>query len=524
MEGFFIWAKAARSPSGPSALRGYNLPVSIKPGQAETRLTWARLASTIFGIDLRSLAAFRIGVASVLLIDLALRWPDLIAHYTSEGVLPQDRLPAVFGDLVRLSPHYYAAASPIAQGALFVLALLAAIGLLVGYRTQLMAIVSWVLLAGLHRVNPAVLGGGDAVLRLVLFWAMFLPLGARFSIDARRSPSRLDWPNRHASIAGAALLLQIAFVYWFTALMKTGEPWRDGTALGIALNIDHFVNPFGRWLAEFDGALRAITYGTLLVELAGPLLAFVPFWNSRFRLGAVGLFIAFHVLIALCMDVGLFPLSCIAAWLVFLPGSFWDWLKRDRAQAIAPAAVHAAGDGAWRLPPVVNLGIAALLLYVASVNVCQLPWPGARHLLLTPLTPAGSVLLLDQRWAMFAPEPRPLTYGTVAAATLADGSRVDLIDEGPILPLTPAEAVAGYPNSRWATYLLNLISDNPQDVERRAPLVDYLVRRWHDHHAGAERRIEHVELYVLVQALDKKGRGPLQRVPLPLAAPASISR
>src|ERR1700678_2894139 len=42
----------------------------------------------VFGLDLRSLALFRINIALVFLWDLQERARDLRAHYTEDGVLP----------------------------------------------------------------------------------------------------------------------------------------------------------------------------------------------------------------------------------------------------------------------------------------------------------------------------------------------------------------------------------------------------------------------------------------------------
>ena len=46
----------------------------------------------IFGIDLRTLALFRVGLGALLLVDLALRARDLTAHYTDAGILPRAAL------------------------------------------------------------------------------------------------------------------------------------------------------------------------------------------------------------------------------------------------------------------------------------------------------------------------------------------------------------------------------------------------------------------------------------------------
>ena len=134
----------------------------------------------VLGLDLRSLALFRMCAALVVLADLALRARDLRAHYTDDGVLPQ----AYFlVDKTRWSLHLLSG-SAYFQAALFVLAAVFALLLLVGYRTRLATFVTWLLLLSLQSRNWMILNSGDVVLRLTLFWSLFLPLGARFSVDS----------------------------------------------------------------------------------------------------------------------------------------------------------------------------------------------------------------------------------------------------------------------------------------------------------------------------------------------------
>src|SRR5215212_4986679 len=88
----------------------------------------------IFGADLRSLAVFRVVLALLVLADLANRATDLYQHYTDAGVLPRTVLmqellsPWVFSlNLMNGEPYF--------QALLFGVA---ALGMLVGYRTRLM--------------------------------------------------------------------------------------------------------------------------------------------------------------------------------------------------------------------------------------------------------------------------------------------------------------------------------------------------------------------------------------------------
>ena len=88
---------------------------------------------------------------------------------------------------------------------------------------------------------------------------MFLPLGASWSLDARRrggpSPPRLVTGG-----APAALLLQVAFIYVFNALYKDGAAWTtDFTAVERFLANSVWGAPAGRHLLEYPGLLQALT-------------------------------------------------------------------------------------------------------------------------------------------------------------------------------------------------------------------------------------------------------------------------
>lgn len=79
------------------------------------------------------------------------------------------------------------------------------------WRTKVSGFFSLILLCSLHAHNPFVLFGGDSLLPMLLFWMLFLPVGARFSIDFLRNPEKLGaLPDRHVSMGVAALLLQMA--------------------------------------------------------------------------------------------------------------------------------------------------------------------------------------------------------------------------------------------------------------------------------------------------------------------------
>ncbi|HEV8267230.1 MAG TPA: hypothetical protein VGR00_03310, partial [Thermoanaerobaculia bacterium] len=201
-----------------------------------------------YGLDVRSLALFRVSIALLLLGDLFRRSLDLRVFYTDRGVLPRTTLLSALPNPHHLS-LYLANGSVAFTTALFLAAAVAAAALLVGFRTRAASVVSWLLLLSLHSRNPMVLDGGDALLLTFVFWGMFLPLGAVFSIDRALDPSPKPAPSRVFSAATVAFFLQVAFLYWFTAALKTGPEWRtDGSAVYYALRTPYFVQPFGRLL------------------------------------------------------------------------------------------------------------------------------------------------------------------------------------------------------------------------------------------------------------------------------------
>ena len=176
----------------------------------------------LFSIDLRSLAAFRMALGVLLLADLVMRAQDLSAHYTDWGVLPRDILSAHFLSPLRFSLHLVTG-SFSGQVFIFLLAGVFALALLVGFCTPLVTCASWLLLLSVQARNPSVLNAGDALLHLLLFWGMFVPLGARYSLDSliRRGADRSPLPTSLSSMGTAALLLQVCLVYWGTAALKS---------------------------------------------------------------------------------------------------------------------------------------------------------------------------------------------------------------------------------------------------------------------------------------------------------------
>ncbi|ASP36162.1 HTTM domain-containing protein [Labrenzia sp. VG12] len=289
--------------------------------------SWLKLASPreIFGIDLRTLALFRVLLGVYILIDLVMRSRDLVSHYTDAGIMPR----SVQIDHLYLTTWSLHLANGAAwfQVLLFVVAGLAALGLLFGWRTRLMTVVSWLLMLSLQNRNTFILSGEDNLALLMLFWAMFLPLGARYSVDAALDRTGRFLDNGYLTLATAALLLQGMSMYFFSALLKTHPIWyQDGTAVHYALQLDYLVTPFALWFRQFQDLMTGLTYYVYVLELVGPILIFSPVFHRTLRTLLMLAFMSMHAAFAIFLEIGFFPFISIIMNLTFMPGWMWDKL------------------------------------------------------------------------------------------------------------------------------------------------------------------------------------------------------
>ncbi len=470
-----------------------------------------------FAVDTRALAAFRIALGLLLLADLALRSRNLEAFYTDAGVLPRSALYSDYGAVYSL---HAVSGEAWAIGLLFVVAAGFAAAMIVGYRTRLATVCSWLLLVSLHVRNPMVLNGGDVLFRMLLFWAMFLPLGERWAIDADHTDrARATVSN----VATMALLCQVVAMYVVNALHKTeGEMWLNGEAVVYVFSLDYqFTVLLGNALAEYHDLLSIMTYVWVALVICSPLLLA---FTGLPRAALASAFVGMHFGMLLTMRIGVFPLVVVAAFIPFYQPVVWNG-----ASALAARAGLAEPAGRWgrrlatAVPDGPDSGIDALAAPVPTSREIRSAVADARErsrTLFTTALPAVFLVLVvlsnaqavgytqvpdpgesaleaaqaEQHWRMFAPEPLQTDGWYVVPATLENGSTVDAMYESEVSWEPPPSGKAVYPNARWRKYLSNVYGADNEN--HRSYLSNYLCQRWNGSH---ETDIEELELYYVRQ-------------------------
>lgn len=448
----------------------------------------------LFAVDLRSLALLRIGIAAFILVDLADRAVFMRAHYTDFGIFT--RYDAVRNQQDAQWSLHLMAGTESGQAILFLVAAVFAVLLLLGWRTRLVAVVSWVLLISLQARTPPLSYGADGVLRALLFYSMFLPVGARWSIDEIRASARglPLLPDAHRSIASAALLLQIVIIYVFTGALKLGDPsWLRLEAVFYALAGDHHATQIGLFLAQFPVVTQALSLLTLLLEVAAPFLLFVPIGQARIRVALVLSFCAFHILTALTIHLGFFPWVSCLAWLALLPAAAWEraGVATRGVGDVAPgrhgrsaALVHTVQTG------LVTAGVS--LAFLSSLDNSLPGWERPR-----PLRALSLATSLEQRWTMFT---KPMNDGwfIVAAqpAIPAGAPPIDILRRGaPLTYQRPAVIAQQFKSMRWRKYFTDMTFERATSKRNRRLFLRYLCRAWN---AAAEEDSEYITRVDLV--------------------------
>jgi predicted DCC family thiol-disulfide oxidoreductase YuxK/uncharacterized membrane protein YphA (DoxX/SURF4 family) len=280
------------------------------------------------GLDYRSLALYRCLMGLIVIADVVYRVPDLINFYTDVGLVPRTTFVSEMGMPWSFSFHLANGSLGFAI-AMFALHFIFGLMLVFGFKSRWAMIGAYIMTASVHNRNWLVNNGGDDILRAILFISIFLPLDRCFSLDSALRRDKKPLGEVHVSTWGWMFFLQVFVIYYVSYILKDHAIWRtDFTAVYYSSRLDIFSTTFGVWLRDFPTFQKLTTIFTIYLEFLGPLLlvfaaVFGKFWwVARFLV--VLLFWGLHIGIIATMNIGVFPWTCLAMWLIFLPTPFWD--------------------------------------------------------------------------------------------------------------------------------------------------------------------------------------------------------
>ena len=267
--------------------------------------------------------------------------PTLLTFYGSDGILPE---------APDLGPGAWTVLSPLSGDVfvigLFVLMLVAAMALMVGFYPRAAALFLFIGTASLQRRDPYVHNAGDALLRIMPLYLALSPCGAALSLDRWRKHRDDFWESPlRSQVALRLMQIQVSIVYLDGVWEKVrGVSWNDGTAVSFALRIGDLQRlPVPGFFRSSELIANFLTYGTLAMEFALAVLV----WNRAARPWVLLAGVSLHLGIDWAMRVGFFSFGILVFYLAFLPPDRVSAallnardvvLRRRRAAAAAPSS------------------------------------------------------------------------------------------------------------------------------------------------------------------------------------------
>jgi len=448
---------------------------------------------SVFSIDLRSLGIFRIVLGVLLLTDLALRARFFNFFITDAGPFPRDAIPYV----PALRSLFFISGDAPVQVLLYAAMVIVALMFTVGFKTRIATVLLWFLIAAHHARCPMVLTGEDRLPLQFLIWSIFLPLGARYSVDSFRNPV-LPEIRQYISLASAAILLQFILMYVVTGVTKSGASWSDGSALWWSLGSDYWVLPLGRFLRDHYGLTVVMTYIVPWFEWLAGLALLISYKRNLVRTITILLLFFFQIGLLFSIGLRMFPLMSSVGLILFIPGSWWDRFQRQDvplSEDSQPAG-ESTGGGPGRRLVTISRNVVVGALMILSVFLALQCVATYRTLSFVPAWSGPGLFAqqigLKQEWPMYSPDPDSHEY-KVKLAGIQEGERVIDILEEPGGPRWE-QVKKVHESYRLRIYLEKLFHKHQKFPDLLAAYLDWVGREWNAE-AGPEDTVDAVRLF-----------------------------
>ena len=296
-----------------------------------------------FQVDSRSLGIFRIFLGFLCLVDITRRWDFIDVFYTNNSIISASSSNSYY----KMFTHLTSFTKSWEVHLFLFIGVIATICLILGYRTKLAHLISAIVIISLHNRAIILENAADMFFNSILVWTLFLPLGITYSIDAlKKSLSEfkddsiehlnnrdlgLNKPSKICSLAYFAVLYQIAAIYFFTALNKSGYDWANGSAVYKMFQLDTFLTPIGFFMRDYitPSVSKFLTYSTIYLEYSIAILLFIPFYSYIFRFIAVVTLTIFHASIRMSVKIGLFSQTMMITYILLIDSKIYDFINNQ---------------------------------------------------------------------------------------------------------------------------------------------------------------------------------------------------
>lgn len=290
------------------------------------------------------LAALRIGVASVLLLQALALAGNLMELYGSRGMVQPMITDTTVHPLVPRASWVVnflggqGISEETALRGLFAVYVGSLACLAMGYGTRVASVLSWMTHLMLKANATASVYGVDSFAQIMLFYLMFMPAGGAWSVD-RLFGRTSGEPSSGARLALRVLQIHLCIVYFASGIEKSlGADWWNGEAIWCSLMRSDLCPYDMSWLASYSWVAILAGWSTLFIEIGYPFFIWPKASRKIGAMATIGMHVGIAVMMGLTSFAALMSVLTFSAFLV----SSEPKTEAAEATEAAPAKLLAA--------------------------------------------------------------------------------------------------------------------------------------------------------------------------------------
>ncbi len=511
-----------------------------------------------YGIDIRSIAAFRI----ILSLFIALEFSFMVLCNFNEIYSPET---GVLGNAFAKDFHsfyngfigIFSIQSDLGMKLFIYLIIAVMLMLCIGFYPRIMAIIGCVLLYLFFNRYSLLYFGWEMYASVMLFWLAFVPHNSVFSFfrieknTVTNFSSGIAGNNVSSSVfvnkewnspLAFALIFQIGMIYFYNGISKNGELWMSGRAVESFLNDTDKARPLAAWMLESSWLTvfsLFFTYFTLIAEIGLIVILFIPWKNKQLRYLAAFLVFFLHWGIDIFVDVGNFKYVATAVAVLILPGDFWDGIVHflDRLKLITKRT-EAPNSFIKRVSAIPKIKLSGFYFPVNYTLEKILAWILCISILFSNLSQTNASMTTDrmkhviellhvdkilkkvnhsflpqysfftQYWHLYSPDP-PQEHGYMQVEVITDKNDTLSVFNG--IPLEKKRYFSSVQHNLF-TYLLLKKGRNEKEKITEKYLVLREIRLWNKQPGNDKIRSLQLVIYSRLFDKNKKIQQRLERL------------
>jgi hypothetical protein len=258
------------------------------------------------------LAFLRVAISLWLLKEVFINWGDMDILYSTKSFMVRNDAALFSSFPIKFSvvrDHY------LVLIWIYIIVLLLNIA---GIGRWVTAILLFLLMDTVHKLNFGFVNGGDILARLIVLYLVFANSYEYFVWfkTTNTDPQTKRLSNLMSNLAAYSIMLQLCVAYLSSGIAKLHYPvWLNGEALYYTLSMERFVGtPLNHIIAHNAVLVKTGSYATLAFELLFPFLIWVKWCRKPLLIAGV----IFHLFIYIFLMIYGFQIVFVLTYGLFL--------------------------------------------------------------------------------------------------------------------------------------------------------------------------------------------------------------